>query len=232
MKLIKKSKKKSKKLVEGAGAGYNIEGSLANIKINSLKPKVLNDGSVSFTCDIDCAIKDTIVSSYYNSAQIYGEMECKIFSGIDYNYSLEGLEGEELFEALADDLAYTVDNLQFESETNGGGWNYHKFDGKFSIESNYLDLNCKVVNKAGIELIDKIDRGYNYQFGVYDDVEGMVAVFDLDAEEDAIEYAKKNNCNLVKRIYLNYILHGDDWDDDFRHGDEFVVWENDSVTNS
>ena len=225
MKLIKKSKK-SKKLVEGTDAGYNIEGSLVNIKINSLKPRALTDGSVSFTCDIDCAIKDTIASSYYNSAQIYGEMKCKIVSGIDYNYSLEDLEGEELFEALADDLAYTLDNLKFESETNGGGWNYRKFDGKFSIESNYLDLNCKVVSKVGIELIDKIDRGYNYQFEAYDDVEGTVAVFDLDEEEDAIEYAKKNNCNSVKRVYLNYTLEGDSWDDEPRHGDEFVVWEN------
>ena len=224
-----KSIKKNKRIVEGASSGYNMEGSLVKININSLKPKVLDDGSISFTCDIDCIIKDTIVSSYYNSAQIYGGMRCKIVSGIDYHYSLEGLEGEELAEALAEDLAYTLDNLQFESETNGGGWDYHKFDGKFSIESNYLDLNCKVVNKVSIELIDKINRGYNYQFEVYDDVEGKVAVFESDEEEYAIEYAKKYNCSSVKRVYLNYILHGGGWDDDPRHGDEFVVWENDST---
>ena len=214
---------KSKHLIEDWSSGYNISGSLVNIKINSLKPKILADGSVSFTCDIDCAIKDTVPSSYDDcGGKIYGEMECKIVSGIDYYHSLEGLEGEELFEALADDLAFTLDNLKFESKPRSS----RIFDGKFIIESNYLDLNCKIVNETGIYLINKITQGDDYQFEVYDDVEGTVAVFDLDEEEDAIEYAKKNNCNSVKRVYLNYTLEGDSWDDEPRHGDEFVVWEN------
>ena len=227
----KKPIKKSKRLVEGAGSGYNIEGSLVNININSLKPKVLDDGSVSFTCDIDCDIEDTIASNYYNSAKISGEMACKIVSGIDYYYSLEGLEGEELVEALADDLAYTLDNLKFKSETIGGGWSHHKFDGKFSIESNYLDLDCEIVNKAGIELIDTITRDENYQFEVYneDEIDGMTEFFGPDEEDDAIEYAKKNNLKSVERVYLNYTLLGNNWEIDPMFGYEELVWKNDKI---
>lgn len=221
MKLIKKSKH----LIEDWSSGYNISGSLVNIKINSLKPKVLADGSVSFTGDIDCSIKDTVPSSYYDcGGKIYGEMECKIVSGIDYYYSLEGLEGEELLEALADDLAFTLDNLKFESKPRSS----RIFDGKFIIESNYLDLNCKIVNETGIYLINKITRGDNYLFEVYDDKEGVVAVFEPDEEDDAIEYAKENNCNTVTQAYLNYTLNGDHWD--YEHNDNWeVIWENDSI---
>ena len=221
MKLIKKSKH----LIEDWSSGYNISGSLVNIKINSLKPKVLADGSVSFTCDIDCAIKDTVPSSYYNcGGKIYGEMECKIVSGIDYYHSLEGLEGEELFKALADDLAFTLDNLKFESKPRSS----RIFDGKFIIESNYLDLNCKIVNETGVYLINKITRGDNYQFEVYDDKEGVVAVFELDEEDDAIEYAKENNCNTVTQAYLNYTLDGDSWEYDNNENWD-LIWENDSI---
>ena len=232
----KKTIKKSKRLVEGAGAGYNVEGSLINIKINSLEPKKLDDGTVSFTCDIDCDIEDTIASNYYNSAKISGEMACKIVSGIaydysfDYDYSFEDLDGVRLERALEDFLESELESLQFKSETIGGGWIHHKFDGNFSIESDYCDLNCEIVNKAGIELIDTITRDENYEFDVYNEKDGMIAVFGPDEEDEAIEYAKKNNCTSVERVYLNYILDSDNWGSDPMYdGDGEVVWYNDDA---
>ena len=233
----KKPIKKSKRLVEGAGSGYNIEGSLINIKINSLEPKLLDDGSVSFTCDIDCDIEDTIASNYYNSAKISGEMACKIVGGIaydysfDYDYSFEDLKGDRLVNALEDFLGYELEYLQFKSETIGGGWSHHKFDGKFSIESDYCDLNCEIVNKAGIELIDTITRGDNYQFEVYDEdeIDGMTEFFGPDEEDDAIEYAKKNNLKSVERVYLNYTLLGNNWEIDPMFDYEESVWKNDNI---
>lgn len=227
----KKLIKKGKRLVEGAGSGYNIEGSLINIKINSLEPKLLDDGSVSFTCDIDCDIEDTIASNYYNSAKISGEMACKIVGGIAYDYSFEDFKGDRLVKVLKDFLRYELDNLQFESETIGGGWSHVKFDGKFSIESDYCDLNCEIVNKAGIELIDTITKGDNYQFEVYneDEIDGMTEFFGPDEEDDAIEYAKKNNLKSVERVYLNYTLLGNNWEIDPMFGYEELVWKNDNI---
>lgn len=226
----KKPIKKNKRLVEGAGAGYNIEGSLINIKINSLEPKLLDDGSVSFTCDIDCDIEDTIASNYYNSAQISGEMACKIVGGISYDYSFEDLKGDRLVKVLKDFLRYELDNLQFKSETIGRGWSHSKFDGKFSIESDYCDLNCEIVNKAGIGLIDTITRDENYEFEVYSDIEDSgIEFFGPNEEDKAIEYAKKNNCTSVEKVYLNYTLDGDSWDEDPMNIDGEIVWYNDDV---
>ncbi len=231
MKLVKKSKH----LIEGIGSGYNISGSLVNIKINSLKPKVLADGSVSFTGDIDCAIKDTVPSSYYDcGGKIYGEMECKIVSGIDYNYSLEGLEGEELVKTLREHLESELDNMVFSSEiiNRREGRVSRKFDGNFYIESHYwgidFNLDCKILDEVAIEFIDRIFKGNNYQVEVYDDEDNMVdGYYEPDEEKYAIEYAKKHNCNSVERVYLDYILDGEFGDSEL-NGDREVIWENDN----
>ena len=226
MKLIKKSRSD----INWSG----IKGYLANTKINSLKPRVSGDDEISFTSDIDIVIKDITVATNYGKSKISGEMKCKIVSGVYWDYSLEGLEGEELVKTLREHLESELDNMVFSSEiiNRREGRVSRKFDGNFYIESHYwgidFNLDCKILDEVAIEFIDRIFKGNNYQVEVYDDEDNMVdGYYEPDEEKYAIEYAKKHNCNSVERVYLDYILDGEFGDSEL-NGDREVIWENDN----
>ena len=80
-------------------------------------------------------------------------------------------------------------------------------------------------------MIDTITKGDNYQFEVYggDEMDGMTEFFGPDKEDDAIEYAKKNNLKSVERVYLNYTLLGNNWEIDPMFDYEELVWKNDNI---
>ena len=76
-------------------------------------------------------------------------------------------------------------------------------------------------NPEDIKKVDRMTQGYGYetQYYVFDENDDIIEVF--EDENEAIEYAKKNNCSSVERVFVTIDWNGDE---DIEH-DSFV-WEN------
>lgn len=214
----------------GAGAGYNIKGTIDydSIKINSFEvngpftaTEKLSGGHtqdyqvIQIKCDIDCVAEDVVSESYYYGGTLHGNTPIKITEmSLIPNYDdIEDIS--EIDESVIMDALY---DLKFDCRI-GGGWTHSKFDGNISCgiddleESDYSDfyldgIDMYITNRDAIEAIDTYVLGDNYS--------DEYKVVDIDGEEleyfddfdDAVEWAKENNGYQVwgSRVWYEYSI--------------------------
>lgn len=231
----------------GAGAGYNIKGTIDydSIKINSFEvnePFILTEKLsgghtmdyqiIPIKCDIDCLAEDVASESYYNGGTLYGFTPIKIteMSLIPYGDDIEDIS--EIDESVIMDALY---DLKFDAKI-GGGWIHSTFAGDISCDTNDLDENdytdfyfneivMHITNNQAIEAIDTYVLGDNYS--------DEYKVVDIDGEEmdyfddydEAVEYAKENNGYQVlgSRLWYEYaITSGGDIESDILDIDDEI----------
>lgn len=231
----------------GAGAGYNIKGTIDydSIKINSFEvnePFILTEKLsgghtmdyqiIPIKCDIDCLAEDVVGESYYYGGTLYGFTPIKIteISLIPDGDDIEDIS--EIDEYLIQDV---LGGLKFDVSL-GGGWVHSTFTGDISCDTNDLDENdytdfyfneivMHITNNQAIEAIDTYVLGDNYS--------DEYKVVDIDGEEmdyfedydEAVEYAKENNGYQVlgSRVWYEYaITSGGDIESDILDIDDEI----------
>lgn len=229
----------------GAGAGYNIKGTIDydSIKINSFEVSepftVTEKLSQNYTseyqviqikCDIDCAAEDLVSESYYNGGTLHGLTPIKIteMSLIPFGDDIEDIS--EIDESVIRDA---LGELKFNAPL-GGGWMHSKFTGDISCDVNELDENnytdfyfneilMYITNDEAIEILDEYATGDNYsdEYRVTDEDGDTIDYFD-DFDE-AVEYAIGINAYQVlptKTWYEYSITESGDIETDILDVDE------------
>ena len=215
----------------GAGAGYNIRGTIDfnSIKINSFKveepyfeSEEVTKGNyidwqyIHIDCDIDCAVDNISSESYYYGGTLHGLTPIKIthMSLTPKHDDIEDIS--EIDESVIIDALY---DLKFDCSI-GGGWSHSKFDGNISCgiddleESDYSDfyldgIGMFITNKDAIEVLDKYATGDNYEerYSVVD-IDNNIISDDFYGDElkYAIDYAEENNGYQVEseKIWYSY----------------------------
>lgn len=239
----------------GAGAGYNVKGTIDydSIKINSFEvmepfmvTEKLSGGYtqdyqvIQIKCDIDCAVENIMSESYYDGGTLYGFTPIKIteMSLIPKYDDVDDIS--EIDEYIIRDA---LDNLKFDARL-GGGWVHSKFTGDISCGTNELDENdysdfyfneiiMYITNENAIEVLDEYATGDNYtkRYSVVD-IDGEIIADDFDDDlEGAIAFADENNGYRVESETMRYIYElsadGDIDIYDFEAEDNIVLeWEN------
>ena len=215
----------------GAGAGYNIKGTIDydSIKINSFEvngpftaTEKLSGGHtqdyqvIQIKCDIDCVAEDVVSESYYYSGTLHGNTPIKIteMSLIPNYYDIEDIS--EIDESVIMDALY---DLKFDAKI-GSGWIHSTFTGDISCGIYDLDV-CEssdfgideiimyITNKDAIEVLDKYATGDNYEerYSVVD-IDNNIISDDFYGDElkYAIDYAEENNGYQVEseKIWYSY----------------------------
>lgn len=234
----------SKQLNEGPGAGYTLSGKLKITKVESLTPVKFEDADygsydVTFNCVALGTIEDFEFYSYmYGDKMDSAEVE---ISAIKTNFYAEHIDDIEALvrnnlEEVKDCLVGATVHLEY---VYGAGWLHSKFDGTiaeindlvkdsdivygdtFDIE--VFEFDAKIKDTDVIEYVDKAVSGDNFSY--------MYTVIDEDGnpgdaffeKDDAIEYAKKNNCQAVDKTECKELFGGDtEW------LDSEIIWERDS----
>lgn len=203
----------------GAGAGYNIKGTIDydSIKINSFEvnePFILTEKLsgghtmdyqiIPIKCDIDCLAEDVASESYYNGGTLYGFTPIKITEmSLISNYD----DIEDISEIDESVIRDALDELKFDARI-GGGWIHSKFGGDISCGPDDLSVNeysdfyfneiaMYITNKDAIEILDEYATGDNYseEYRVTDEDGDTIDYFD-DFDE-AVEYAISINAYQV-----------------------------------
>lgn len=237
----------------GAGAGYNVKGTIDydSIKINSfevMEPFIATDDLgggrtmdyqvIQIKCDIDCAAKDVSSESYYDGGVLHGFTPIKITElSLIPKYVDEIEDISEIDESAIRD---SLDNLEFNAGI-GGGYVHSKFTGDISCGTNDLEENSytdfyfneiimHITNKYAIEALDIYATGDNYIDHYYvDDSNDYDEYF--DDLESAISYAEENNGYQVWSIreWCTYEISDDgyvyDYDLDIEDGSN-LEWTN------
>ena len=231
----------------GAGAGYNIKGTIDydSIKINSFEVSepftVTEKLSRNYTqdyhvikikCDIDCAAKDVVGESYYYGGTLRGFTPIKI---TEMSLIPDGDDIEDISEIDEYVIRDILDGLKFDVSL-GWGWVHSTFTGDISCDTNDLDENdytdfyfneivMHITNNQAIEAIDTYVLGDNYS--------DEYKVVDIDGEEmdyfddydEAVEYAKENDGYQVlgSRLWYEYaITSGGDIESDILDIDDEI----------
>ncbi len=220
----------------GAGAGYNIKGTIDydSIKINSFEveePFTTTDDFgngysqtyqvIPIKCDIDCSVEDIVSESYYYGGTLYGLTPIKIteMSLIPYDDDIE-----DISEITEGDIRRVLSNLEFDTSI-GGGWTHSTFNGDISCngdnlkEAGYNDFYFNeivmyITNEDAIDVLDKYALGDNYEerYSVVD-IDGNIISDDFYTGEldSAISFAKENNGYQVEseKIWCTYEISDD-----------------------
>lgn len=240
----------------GAGAGYNIRGTIDydSIKINSFKveepyfeSEEVTKGNyidwqyIHIDCDIDCAVENISSESYYFGGTLHGLTPIKIthMSLTPKHDDIEDIS--EIDESVIIDALY---DLKFDCSI-GGGWTHSKFDGNISCgiddleESDYSDfyldgIDMYITNRDAIAVLDAYALGDNYsiEYLVEDSNFDVVADGFGDDYEAAVDYAINNNEHLVvsQKTWTIYEISKDGYIDeyDYEVADDFEVeWDSD-----
>ena len=229
----------------GAGAGYNIKGTIDydSIKINSFEvnepftiTEKLSGGYtqdyqvIQIKCDIDCAAKDVAGESYYDGGTLYGFTPIKI---TEMSLIPDGDDIEDISEIDEYVIRDVLDGLKFDAKL-GGGWVHSKFTGDISCDVNDLSENeytdfyfneiiMHITNEGAIEALDKYSAGDNYseEYRVTDEDGDTIDYFD-DFDE-AVEYAIGIDAYQVlptKTWYEYYITDSGDIETDILDEDD------------
>lgn len=214
----------------GAGAGYNIKGTIDydSIKINSFEvdePFIVTEKLgggytrdyqvIKIKCDIDCAAKDIVGESYYYGGTLYGFTPIKI---TEMSLIPDGDDIEDISEIDEYVIRDVLDGLKFDVSL-GWGWVHSTFTGDISCDTNDLDENdytdfyfneivMHITNNQAIEAIDTYVLGDNCsdEYKVVDiDGEDMDYFDDYD---EAVKWAKENNGYQVwgNRVWYEYSI--------------------------
>ena len=232
---VNENLKESKSLKEGAGAGYEVKGSLANlrdIKILDTKNETnkYGENEITIIATANCDLEDVSASSYYYGRDIVKGGKIPASIELNITYIENELKGESSEQVVKD-----YNEFEFDCGL-GGGWSHSTFTGE--IEGDYKDVekepygcytnSFKIVidNKNVIEDIDKAVTGEDW-IDVYEvrDEDGDL-LYDCDNEDEAIEYAKANRGTEVVHTQTRIGLMSDFESEDVLdvYEDE-IVWE-------
>lgn len=213
----------------GAGAGYNIKGTIDydSIKINSFEvgEPYFTDGEdnvfnikyqiIPIKCDIDCKAEDVSSESYYYGGTLYGFTPIKI---TEISLIPDGDDIEDISEIDESVIRDVLDGLKFDVSL-GGGWVHSTFTGDISCDTNDLDENdytdfyfneivMHITNNQAIEAIDTYALGDNCsdEYKVVD-IDGTELEY-FDDFDDAVKWAKENNGYQVwgNRVWYEYSI--------------------------
>ena len=245
---IKKTRvlsEREKKLNEGAGAGYNITGTIDEAAINSFKVVETTEDKYGIPtylvdCDISATLEDVTFESYYDgghvdSAQIKITKLCLA----------DNHEPEEKGELNNYNIQQSLDGTKVKSLI-GGGWVHQTFDGYIdfdltsyekdnaegSVYSDFyvLAVEYHFIDEDLIKFIDLAVQGENVveEYIVY--AEDYDELDRFDSEEKAIEFAKNTpNAMKVEQYSYRYEFDGDiDINSEYSE----TVWEKDDFEES
>lgn len=213
----------------GAGAGYNIKGTIDydSIKINSFEvgEPYFTDGEdnvfnikyqiIPIKCDIDCKAEDVSSDSYYYGGTLHGFTPIKI---TEISLIPDGDDIENISEIDESVIRDALDGLKFDAKI-GGGWIHSKFTGDISCDTNDLEENSytdfyfneiimRITNKYAIEALDIYATGDNCsdEYKVVD-IDGTELEY-FDDFDDAVKWAKENNGYQVwgNRVWYEYSI--------------------------
>ena len=239
----------------GAGAGYNIKGTIDydSIKINSFEvnePFIITEKLsggytqdyqvIKIKCDIDCAAKDVVSESYYDGGTLHGFTPIKI---TEISLIPNGDDVEDISEIDEYIIRDALDGLKFDVSL-GWGWVHSTFTGDISCDTKELDENSytdfyfneiimHITSQSAIDVLDEYATGDNYEehYLVVDAGGDILADDFYDELDSAIEFAKENNGYQVlseKMWYTYEVLPDGDievWDFDAEDYTN-VEWEN------
>ena len=231
----------------GAGAGYNVKGTIDydSIKINSFEVGELSTKSekvrggpivqyptIPITCDIDCYAEDIYCESYMYGGTLYGPTPIKITKMVLVPQYDDIEDIPEIDESTIKDALY---ELAFDVSL-GAGWIHSTFTGDISCSTYELkeygypdfefdEISMRITNKQAVEVIDEYVCGDNYsdEYKVVD-IDGIELEYFEDFD-DAVEWAKENNGYQVwgSRIWYDYyITNSGDVESDVRDFDDDI----------
>lgn len=203
----------SKKLTEGAGAGYTVSGELQyDPQIKSFNVVSRENDIMEVDCDIDGILEDVYFESYD-----YGDKVEEANVHISHvTLDVGNLKDDDDNDKELDEYALrdALDGLKV-SPLIGAGWVHTTFDGDLSCDENKIDCNAysdiyvmgiqmNMTNSDLVEYIDKAVQGDNIftQYTVFNEEEDALETF--DELDDAIEYAKNNNGVRVESSQFRY----------------------------
>lgn len=227
----------SKKLTEGAGAGYTVSGELSyEPQIKSFNVVSRENDIMEVDCDVDGILEDVTFESYN-----YGDRVDEADVHISHvTLDVCNLKDDDNNDIELDEQTFkdALDGLKV-SPLIGAGWVHTTFDGNLSCDENNVDCNAysdiyvmgvkmNLTNSDLVNYIDEAVRGANIfeQYTVFDEEEDAMETF--DTEEEAIEYAKNNNGYKVESSQFRYNFD-DEVEDLFV---EEVVWVADDLNES
>lgn len=203
----------SKKLTEGAGAGYTVSGELQyDPQIKSFNVVSRENDIMEVDCDIDGILEDVYFESYdYGDKVEEANVHISHVTLDVCNLKDDDGNDKELDEYTLRDA---LDGLKV-SPLIGAGWTHTTFDGDLSCDENKIDCNAYsdiyvtgvdmvMTNSDLIEYIDKAVCGDNIftQYTVFSEEEDALETF--DELDEAIEWAKANNGYKVVSSQFKY----------------------------
>ena len=221
---------------EGAGAGYELSGSIDDAKVNTFKiggieKNDYDERVVILSCDVDVKIADMTFSSYEYGGKLDFPIDAKIVKmRMMDNDTYEGGEEPEINDYNVRDA---LNGTKFKTML-GGGWSHVTFTGEFNTDAEgnmyssyfYTDnLDIVILDKHTVDFIDKKVSGRldEMTYCVMDKDNGPVD--DFDDKDEAIKYAKENGYDEVVERYHDYVLidaEGSIDDNSYEEGN--VVW--------
>lgn len=218
-------------LKQGAGAGYNIKGTISNVKITKINNLEIEKGQWVDYANLEVegtATFEGYAESYYYGIKI---VETPInITNIGINVNLLDYEGVESYDKVTpQDLTSALSgSVEFDSDTYGGGWSHSTFDGEIGgdVESSGSEIDNIVIYFTDETTRKYIDLGvqgeaYVEQYDVLDEDNDVLDSF--ETEEEAIDFAKKNR-GVEVRYTRWYLDSTGDFDDDINYDSE-TVWE-------
>ena len=240
---IKKTRvlsEKEHKLNEGAGAGYNITGTIDASTVNSFNVVETTEdkyGTPTYLldCDISATLEDVTFESYYDGGHVdSAQIQITKLLLVDNH------DPEEKGELNKDNIRESLDGTQVKSLI-GGGWIHSTFDGNIEFKEENADgsvysdfyvygIEYHFIDEELVKFIDLAVQGENVieEYIVY--AEDYDELDRFDSEKEAIEYAK-NTPNAVKVEQYSYRYDfGGDIDVNSEYSE--TVWEKDDFEES
>lgn len=240
---IKKTRvlsERENKLNEGAGAGYNITGTIDASTVNSFNVVETTEdkyGTPTYLldCDISATLEDVTFESYYDGGHVdSAQIQITKLLLVDNH------DPEEKGELNKDNIRESLDGTQVKSLI-GGGWIHSTFDGNIEFKEENADgsvysdfyvygIEYHFIDEELVKFIDLAVQGETVieEYIVY--AEDYDELDRFDSEKEAIEYAK-NTPNAVKVEQYSYRYDfGGDIDVNSEYSE--TVWEKDDFEES
>lgn len=208
----------SKKLTEGAGAGYTVEGELRyDPEIKSFNVVSRENNIAEVDCDINGILDDVVFESYEYGDKVDEANVHISHLTLDVEYLKDDDDNDKEIDQYA--IRDALDGLKI-SPLIGGGWSHTTFNGDLSCDDSKVDGNAysdvyvlgvqmNLTDESLVDFIDKAVQGENIftQYTVFNENDEAVETF--DSIEDAIKYAENNNDSKVESSMFKYSFNED-----------------------
>lgn len=238
----------SRKIKDGAGAGYSVKSELSNIKINNLElannEEYMGTSVVSCNCDIDCDAKILNASSYYEGCDINVSVPCKITyievqlfykQDIQDIFRVDDIDDIDLNnfnkESFEDYLSSLFYNGIIIETGIGSGYIHSKYNGEIAnrddsgkeYPSELISLDATISDEKMIEYIDRVVQGDNRSTS-YDVYVNGEPEDSFDDESEAKKYAMdmyESSDEEIEVVMLSWI---EDYDGNWNVEYQESIW--------